>query len=118
MPQLDQTLLFNQIFWLFFSFIYLYILFIYHILPSFLIIFKTRKHLLDQNMEKTLSLKNYLKQVNFSKKQLLLDLVKQTELLRNYNSLPKRYKKNLELTKFIITFFSSKIFFSNIVQKI
>lgn len=53
MPQLDYTLLFNQIFWLFLIFISSYIVIIYLFLPVLLKVFKSRKQILGQHQKNT-----------------------------------------------------------------
>lgn len=120
MPQLDQTLLFNQIFWLFLSFIYLYIMFIYYLLPSFLKIFKTRKHVLIKNIEQIESLKIYLYKIKSLKKGCLLNFVQSVEKFSDYIIRLKK-EKNLFLSsqfpKSTLNLLSYKILYINFIKK-
>lgn len=49
MPQLDRSIVFTQIFWLFFVFLFLYIVLTHFFLPKFLQSFKTRNLVIEHN---------------------------------------------------------------------
>nr|YP_010316743.1 ATP synthase F0 subunit 8 [Batrachospermum sp.]UNB13396.1 ATP synthase F0 subunit 8 [Batrachospermum sp.] len=49
MPQLDRIIVFTQIFWLFFVFLFLYIVLTHFFLPKFLQSFKTRNLIIEHN---------------------------------------------------------------------
>ena len=120
MPQLDQTLLFNQIFWLFLSFIYLYITFVYYLLPNFLKIFKTRKCILTRNFEQSTKFKDYLYKVNFAKKNYLLNFVVRIENFSEHFKLLKKEKKvskSFRFTTYLIKLLSHKILYTNIIKQ-
>ena len=120
MPQLDQTLLFNQIFWLFLSFIYLYITFIYYLLPNFLKIFKTRKCVLTKNFEQSTKFKNCLYKINLVKKNHLFNFIVRIENFSEHSKLLKNEKKvskSFGFTKNLIKLLSYKILYINVIKQ-
>ena len=120
MPQLDQTLLFNQIFWLFLSFIYLYIIFVYYILPSFLKIFKTRKYVLETNYEQSAKFKDYLYKNKRKNKHFLFNFVTRIENFSEHIKLLKKEKEILtsfKFTKYVFNLLSHKILYTKIIRK-
>nr|AHX02442.1 ATP synthase F0 subunit 8 [Ceramium japonicum] len=87
MPQLDLTIIFPQIFWLFLLFSVFYFILTFYLLPKFLISLKLRQFLLEENIEKinkmivltgnsSLHLKNNIEKINsnFEKINLILKL--------------------------------------------
>ena len=91
MPQLDLTIIFSQIFWLFTLFFFSYTILVHFFLPKFLFSIKSRKKIIEINSEKILYYQKELiiKQENLH--NLLLDslsLIKET-LTNNWSSLSK-----------------------------
>ena len=119
MPQLDQTLLFNQIFWLFLSFIYLYVTFVYYILPSFLKIFKTRKCVFAKNFEQSTKFKDYSHKINREKKNCLFNFMTRIENFSEHIKLLKKEKEisvSFKFTKYILNLLSHKILYINVIK--
>lgn len=67
MPQLDYIIIFPQIFWLFISFTFLYIILTHFFLPKFLKFLKARKLIINENSSETFTAIN-----KFNEKQILL----------------------------------------------
>lgn len=58
MPQLDFTIAFPQIFWLFINFFFIYVIFVHFFLPLFVKVLKSRKKIVELNNEVLLELQN------------------------------------------------------------
>ena len=121
MPQLDYTLLFNQIFWLFIIFIVLYIILTYHFLPIFVKIFKSRKQILRYNHVKSVEVNKNLENLKLFRRRNILDTYKVQQIISSITKDLKKYDKNILNTKMVpssmIQFFSSKIFYYSIFNK-
>lgn len=80
MPQLDFTIVFSQIFWLFIIFTSFYTVLIHFFLPKFLISIKSRKKIAELNTLKALKI-----QENLVNKNALIqnELVRSLALIRN-----------------------------------
>nr|YP_004062234.1 hypothetical protein PPUL_31 [Plocamiocolax pulvinata]ADR03250.1 hypothetical protein PPUL_31 [Plocamiocolax pulvinata] len=77
MPQLDYTIIFSQIFWLFFIFLFLYTIILHFFLPVFLKSIKIRKELINSlNLEVS-----KLEEISFKKRTLLYSNVNQQLLI-------------------------------------
>nr|WQF69695.1 ATP synthase F0 subunit 8 [Ceramothamnion sp.] len=90
MPQLDLTIIFPQIFWLFILFSGFYFILTFYLLPKFLVSLKIRQYILDENLRKingrqflenntkNLQLKNSIDKLNSNFEKINLILISKT----------------------------------------
>nr|AHX02513.1 ATP synthase F0 subunit 8 [Schimmelmannia schousboei] len=98
MPQLDQTIIFSQIFWLFLIFTSLYTILTHFFLPKFLRSLKARKHISDINILETSNVvkRTADKQV-LLKKILLKNLLLVRQTFSNVNLFSSINNKNIDI---------------------
>lgn len=121
MPQLDITILFPQILWLLFFFIFFYISLTYIFLPKFLTALKLRRNASEANLNVVnSSFITSTSDINPSKKKLhqnLLQLTKNFELLQKTYQINSHFEKdNLDI-KFSTTILNLLIFSDNVILK-
>nr|YP_010888157.1 ATP synthase F0 subunit 8 [Fushitsunagia catenata]WJJ67934.1 ATP synthase F0 subunit 8 [Fushitsunagia catenata] len=91
MPQLDLTIIFSQIFWLFVLFFVTYTILIHFFLPKFLFSIKSRKKIIEFNSKKTLSYQRGIVEKQLNLHNLLLKSLNSIKeiLTNNWSSLSK-----------------------------
>ena len=121
MPQLDYTLLFNQIFWLFLVLIYLYIICLYFFLPLIFKLVISRKRLITENYN---DIKNFKKDIyklrSFYKVQILkinLLISKTTPLIKFFNQYEEKTLKLKLLPSLMLSSFSYRILYCDTIKK-
>nr|YP_009441362.1 ATP synthase F0 subunit 8 [Lympha mucosa]ATN23371.1 ATP synthase F0 subunit 8 [Lympha mucosa] len=119
MPQLDHIIIFTQIFWLFFSFLFLYIILTHFFLPRFLQALKSRSLVLECNSNEndeinSIFLLNQTVLNNTLNEQLLI--VKST-LFNNVTSFDNKNFLDLHLTDSLIlnSIFYTTLYCDNII---
>lgn len=113
MPQLDFTIVFSQIFWLFAVFFTFYTTLVHFFLPKFLMSIKSRKQIVELNVLKALATQKELtNKQNSLQKTLIISLVLIKKTLdKSWFSILKSDKnpdlilvdKKISLTAFYIT---------------
>ena len=116
MPQLDYTLLFNQLFWLFFIFVILYIVLIYFFLPLLLKVFRVRKQILSKNFNESKKIIKYIEKFDLFYKIKIFEYCQLIKPIFSFVLFLKNYEINLLKTKLIpiliIHFISHKILYN------
>lgn len=121
MPQLDITILFPQLFWLIFFFLFFYICLSYFFLPKFLTALKLRRHASETNLTVTNESITTLNSNGESSKQKLhknlLQLTQNFELLKSTYQINSKFKKDNLDPKFSIMITNLLLFSDSIVLK-